>query len=110
MKGLGWPDCTPIARPLSGTLSEAAGVISAFEKPPVESTIGKYSGHLACASKPGPDFSLSLSAGIEQWCLPSRRQQLARPDSEGRLKAVLNSEELKSASNRMAERRRTRSY
>jgi hypothetical protein len=90
--------------------SDVAGVTSAFEKAPVERTIGKYSGHLACASKPRPDFSVALSAGIAQWCLPSRRQQAARLDSEDELKALLNSEELKSASNRMAERRRKRSY
>jgi hypothetical protein len=63
-------------------------------------------GHLAFALKLTPDFENPPPVDDEQWCLPSRRQQAGRLSSEIEPKAGLNSEKLKSASNRMAETRR----
>jgi len=73
------------------------------------STIPGCIGHLAFAWKLAPELKSSPPIDFEQWCLPSRRQQAGRFASRSELKAGINSEKLKTASNRMAERRGKRS-
>jgi hypothetical protein len=67
-------------------------------------------GHFPFAWNPAPDFESRPAADIEQWCLPSRRQQAGRLASGSEAKAGINSERLKRASNTMAVERRKQSY
>jgi hypothetical protein len=95
------------ARRLSGTANEAVWGMRAAIQLPGKRTKPGYIGHLAFAWKPAPDSSPFI--GVEQWCLPSRRQQAGRFAFRSEPKAGPNSEMLKRASNRMAEKRRKRS-
>jgi hypothetical protein len=108
MSRLGWIRRSLRARPISGTFSDAAGITRTASEPPWESTTRGYIGHLAFPLKPAADFEAPPPIDIEQWCLPSRRQQGGRFASDAEPKTGLNSERLRSTSNRMAEKRRKR--
>jgi hypothetical protein len=98
------------APPVSRESIQRAEVIRATEDPRGYSVTPGYIGHLALALILTPDGKLSPPIAMEQWCLPARRQHAGKPASASELKAGLNSEKLKSASSRIAGKRRMASW